>query len=160
MVGISTIIYFLSVCCCCFVNRRFETIRVRRVIRFSFFSSRKTDSVDTSHIHTRARVKSHDGFVDEMERERETFSAASVTHCLRGGTVGVLGDARRERKKKKGFTTKFSCSWSPSIIRARADVFDRQISARTKIIRGRRREQITVVFSYSVFRLKDNRRTT
>jgi len=40
-----------------------------------------------------------------MERERETFSAvASVTHCLRGGTVGgggvgpvVRGDAYRDR---------------------------------------------------------------
>jgi hypothetical protein len=40
--------------------------------------------------------KSHDdGFVDEMERERETFSTVSVTHCLPGGTTDrpLLRDA-------------------------------------------------------------------
>jgi len=74
---------------------------MQRVIHFFF--TRKTNSKNISH---KTQAKSHeDGLVDEMERERETFSAvASVTHCLRGGTVGgggvgpvVRGDAYRDR---------------------------------------------------------------
>lgn len=72
---------------------------IKRVIHFF---NQKTNS---KNISLNAQAKSHeDGLVDEMERERETFSAvASVTHCLRSGTVGggdgpvVRGDAYRDR---------------------------------------------------------------
>lgn len=75
-------------------------------------------------------------FVDEMERERETYSAASVTHCLRDGTMVMsvvravytemvieTEDGKRERERVKGvyarsvLTIKFSCFfWSTAIM--------------------------------------------
>lgn len=71
-----------------------------------------------------SQVKSHDyGLVDEMECKRETFSTASVTHCLRG-TVGRRYAEmliEMEDKKKRVYVRvlslwlNFFCFWSSAI---------------------------------------------
>lgn len=73
---------------------RFETMYLcitrytRRAIHF-FFPPEKPIPKKTYRCTSHKSKVTKTVLVDEMERERETFSAVtSVTHCLRGGTVG------------------------------------------------------------------------
>lgn len=63
-------------------------VHVYRNVQFIFFP-RKDDSEKTHRTHTSQKSRRR-FFADEMERERETFSAVSVTHCLPGGTARLL----------------------------------------------------------------------
>lgn len=92
---------------------RFDTY-IHTYKQFIFFFPKTNSNI--------SQVKSYDGFVDEMERERETFSTQRHALFVRNGRPPVREDAYRERRQKKKrvyvrsvFMIKFLCFWNVAI---------------------------------------------